>query len=294
LQYTSAEAELPLVGDWVAAEVLDVTQAVIHSVLPRLSLLGRLEGLIAANIDELAIVTGLDGNFNLRRALRLATLARAGGMQPVLVLSKADLPGAAAKIAKARDTAGETPLIVLSSRTGLGVAALASRWREGQTIALVGSSGVGKTTLVNRLLGWELPTAEVGVDSRGRHTTTSRQLYRLPSGALLMDMPGVRAVGLSGSVEDLNEEFRDIAAVARLCKFSDCRHEYEPGCEVRAALESGELDEGRWVAYRKQERELRYLERRDDPALQRANRDTWKTIHLQNRRFSKEGRSRSG
>ena len=290
-QYTAAAAEMPLVGDWVAAHAVDGSQAVVHAVLPRLSVLGRLEGPVAANLNELAIVTGLDDNFNVRRALRLATLARAGGIGPVLVLSKADLPGTSGKIARARDAAGSTPLFIVSVRTGLGVAELAARWSEGQTIALAGSSGVGKTTLVNRLLGWDLATAEVRSDSRGRHTTTSRHIYRLPSGALLMDMPGVRSVGLWGDAADLKKEFSDVASLAAECRFTDCRHENEPGCAVRGALDSGNLNPLRWDAYRRQEREIRYLERKDDLSLRLANRDHWRAIHQKMKGFTKETRS---
>lgn len=303
-QFTATEAELPLVGDWVACQLVDEDQCVIHAVAPRRTVFSRAisagskepsgrESFLAANLDVLAIVTGLDGNFNPRRAQRLATLARHGGVRPLWILSKADLPDSEPKIEAARRAAGEDPVLAISSLTGTGLDALAPYLTAGTTIALAGSSGVGKTTLVNRLRESSLATQEVrAVDSRGRHTTTSRHLYPLPGGALLMDTPGFRTVGLWADAEDLAAGFGDIEALAATCRFHDCRHVDEPGCAVQAALSDGTLEPARWDGWQRQERELRHLARRDDKALQRAEKDRWKAIHQHMRGFTKETRSR--
>ena len=303
LQYTSTEAELPLVGDWVVAQPVDSTQAVIHAVVARRTTFSRAvssgakdaagrESFLAANLDFLAIVTGLDGNFNPRRAQRLATLARHGGVTPLWILTKVDLPDTGPKVALALKAAGGDPVLALSSLTGEGLESLAPWLLPGTTMALTGSSGVGKTTLVNRLLETSLATTEVrSVDSKGRHTTTSRHLYRLPGGALLMDTPGLRTVGLWADAEDLSAGFSDIEALAADCRFPDCRHQEEPGCAVQGALAVGTLDQARWEGWRRQERELLHLARRDDKALQRAEKDKWKAIHISQRRFNKQTRS---
>lgn len=302
LQHLGSEVDLPLVGDWVVCQPFD-DQAVVHAVVARQTLLSRAissgskesagqRSPLAANLDVLGIVTGLDGNFNPRRAQRLATLARHGGITPLWILSKADLPGVESKVDEARRMAGSDPLVALSSVTGTGLDALAPWLTPGTTLALAGSSGVGKTTLVNRLLGMDLATGEVReVDSKGRHTTTSRHLYRLASGALLMDTPGVRTVGLWADSEDLAAGFADIEELATTCRFADCRHQGEPGCAVEEALVNGRLDAARYEGWRRQERELRHLARRDDKALQRAEKDRWKAIHQAMKGFSKQSRS---
>lgn len=306
LQYLGGEADLPLVGDWVAVQVIDSTQAVVHAVLPRRTTFSRAvshgskeaagrESFLAANLDVLAIVTGLDGNFNPRRAQRLATLARHGGITPLWILTKLDLPDSGAKVDQARRLAGSDPVLALSPLTGEGMESLSPWLSPGTTLALTGSSGVGKTTLVNRLLDTALATTEVrGLDSKGRHTTTSRHLYRLPGGALLMDTPGFRTVGLWADAEDLAAGFDDIEELAAQCRFPDCRHQGEPGCAVQGALEDGTLDPARWEGWRRQERELAHLARRDDKALQRAEKDRWKGIQQSMRHFNKETRSRGG
>jgi ribosome biogenesis GTPase len=302
LQFQSRQGELPLVGDWVVVQVGD-DFAVIHAVVARRTVLARAvsdgskeaperRSVLAANLDVLAILTGLDGNFNPRRAQRLATLARHGGVVPLWVLTKTDLPGSEAKVALARESAGEDPVVALSAVTGDGVEALEPWLQPGTTVGLAGSSGVGKTTLVNRLVGTELATSEVrGADSKGRHTTTARHLYRLPTGALLMDAPGFRTVGLWADEEDLAEGFGDVEALARGCRFADCRHDAEPGCAVRRALDDGTLSSARWEGWRRQARELAHLERREDPLKQRAEKDRWKSIHQSMRGFNKQTRS---
>ena len=304
-RYDADLIDLPLVGDWVAVNLSDATQAVIHDVYPRQTLFSRavtqgqmqVNSPLAANLDVLGIVTGLDGNFNPRRAQRLATLARQGGILPLWILSKADLPGAAEKVVLARKVAGTDPVIALSPLTGEGVAELEPWLRPGLTVALAGSSGVGKTTLVNWLRRTEPEQPELATggvredDSKGRHTTTSRHLYRLDGGALLMDAPGFRTVGLWADEEALEESFADIACLAAECRFDDCQHGNEPGCAVRAALESGELGLDRWKSWQKQLREVRHLERQGDVLAQRKERDRWKAIHQSMRGFNKSTRA---
>ena len=181
-------------------------------------------------------------------------------------------------------------MLAVSAVTGEGMDALAAHLKPGETGVLVGSSGVGKSSLVNALAGEELmATAAIREDdARGRHTTTHRELIRLPSGALILDTPGMRELGLLDADEGLDATFEDIEALARRCRFSDCGHASEPGCAVRAALESGELDPGRWRSFQKLERELAMLERREDPIAREAHRRRWVAVNKANRARAKQ------
>ncbi len=266
------KSAFPAVGDWVAAERLSGGVALIHAVLPRSSRFARRapgegdeEQVVAANVDTLLVVCGLDGDFNIRRIERYLSLARDSGAVPVIVLNKTDLgDGVSGKISAVEAAAGGAAVHALSARTGEGIAALDPYLEPDRTVALVGSSGAGKSTLVNRLLGLERQkTGEVrDDDSRGRHTTTHRELIALPGGALLIDTPGMRELQLWGGEESLAGGFPEIEELAASCRFRDCTHEKEPGCAVKSALESGGLDQNRYRSYLKLRRELAALERR--------------------------------
>lgn len=275
LFYADSPADLPKVGDWVAVSLFTGEQkAIIHHVLPRQTRFSRQmagskieEQVVAANIDAIFVVQSADHNFNLRRLERYLLLVHQGGAQPIILLNKidlcADLP---AKQAQMAAVAPDTPVITVSAATGAGLAALRDALRPGETYALVGSSGVGKSTLLNQLAGAELlKTAAVREnDSRGRHTTTHRELVVLPNGALLIDSPGMREVQLWASTDGLEDAFAEITALAAGCRFPDCTHTSEIGCAVLAALDSGQLDRERYDSYLKLNRETEYLERKQN------------------------------
>ncbi|WP_257644209.1 ribosome small subunit-dependent GTPase A [Luteimonas salinisoli] len=248
----------PAVGDWVLVE-----EARIVALLPRRSAIKRgaagehyRQQVIAANVDVVLVVCGLDADFNPRRIERYLLLVHGGGAQPVVVLTKADHPGADvdAALAALADVAGaDVPVLAVNARDRDSVAALATWLQPGVSAVLVGSSGAGKSTLTNSLLGSErMKTGEVRVsDERGRHTTTHRALIPLPSGACLIDTPGMRELKPTGE-EDLAEGgFADVEALTEQCRFRDCRHGQEPGCAVRAAIESGALAPARYASYLK-------------------------------------------
>lgn len=264
-----ARAGLPAVGDWVMIERKRGSgeRASIHAVLPRRTCFSRRaagekveEQVLAANIDTVFLVNGLDADFNPRRIERYLALARGSGAEPVVLLNKADLcPEAEARQAEIRALAGGAAVLTLSAARGEGVGALAPWLLRGRTVALLGSSGVGKSTLVNALLG-ELRQETGAVrehDQRGKHTTTRRELIPLPGGALLVDTPGMRELQLWDSArEGLSAAFPDILGLAAGCRFRDCRHEVEPGCAVRAAVEAGALERARFASYLKLRAEL--------------------------------------
>ena len=280
--------ELPAVGDWVAARRFPES-ATIVAVLPRVSAFVRKvagqatdEQVVAANIDTAFLVSGLDGDLNLRRIERHLAAAWESGAQPVVVLNKTDLVhDLAARVAEVEAIAPGTPVVPLSALVGEGLGALAGWLGEGATVALIGSSGVGKSTLANALLGEERQaTATVReADSRGRHTTTHRELVPLPQGALLLDTPGMRELQLWGDHEGLEGAFPDVAVLAGQCRFRDCSHASEPGCAVRAALADGTLDAERFASWTKLQRELRWLASRQDARLRAEETAKWKAIH---------------
>jgi len=272
------DGEHAAVGDWVAvAPRPDELRATIQAVLPRRTAFVRkapwLETkaqVIAANVDVVFIVCGLDANFNVRRIERYITLAWESGAEPVVLLTKADLcEDVDARRWEVEAVAIGVPVYPVSAPTGEGLDAVASHLGDGRTAALLGSSGVGKSTLVNVLAGEELlATQEVRADDgRGRHTTTHRQLVVVPQGGVMLDTPGMRELQLWDADEGLSTAFADIDELTTDCRFSDCAHEREPGCAVRAALADGTLERDRFDSWRKLERELEGLRIRQDARL---------------------------
>ena len=277
LRHAAAErGELPAVGDWVAVTPSD--PALIQAVLPRNTKFSRLaasdhggtiEQVVAANVDVVFLTAGLDGDLNLRRLERYLALGWESGAEPVVVLTKADLcPDVDAAVLDVEATAIGVPVHAVSNLTGEGVEDLARDFARGRTVAALGSSGVGKSSLVNRLAGEELmATGEVRADGRGRHTTTNRQLLLLPKGGLFLDTPGMRELRLWESEDGLAQTFDEVAAAAALCRFADCSHDAEPGCGVRAALADGTLTYERYDSWRKLQAELRHLAVKQDKRL---------------------------
>ena len=268
-------ADWPAVGDWVAVELREQGSAAqIDEVLPRRSRFLRktagkkiAEQVIAANVDIALLVSALDGDVKPRRVERYLTQCWESGAKPMIVLNKADLCEAPQeKIEKTERVATGVSVCAISAKIGQGFDELEKQLPRGQTVVLLGSSGVGKSTIVNRLLGRAAQKVQEvrETDSRGRHTTTAREIFVLPGGALLMDTPGLRELQLWGADEGLSQTFLDIETLARRCRFGNCRHEGEPGCAVHAAIDAGELDAARLESWRKLERELDFLRRKTD------------------------------
>jgi ribosome biogenesis GTPase / thiamine phosphate phosphatase len=293
--HAAGAADLPAVGDWVALRAgAGDHAAAIHAVLPRRSAFSRKlagspteEQVVAANVDTLFLVSGLDRDFNPRRIERSLVLAWESGALPVLLLNKADAcadPWARAETACA--AAPGVPVHPVSARTGAGLDALDGYLGRGRTVALLGSSGAGKSTLVNRLLGRELQaTREVRArDGRGQHATTRRELILLPGGALLVDTPGWRELQLWAAGAGLDQAFEDVAALAARCRFRDCAHGQEPGCAVREGL-----GDDRLRSYRKLQGELRALAGRQDERARAAEKGRLRSIHKLANRFRPRG-----
>jgi ribosome biogenesis GTPase len=283
-------ADWPAVGDWVVVELQGAdTTAVIQEVLPRRSKFVRKspgkrmeEQVIAANVDTALLVSALDDDFNPRRVERYLAQCLESGARPVIVLNKADAcEDARGKAAEMERVTTGAAVCVVSATTGQGFGELEEFLRPGQTLVLLGSSGVGKSTIANRLLGQAIqevqPVRES--DSKGRHTTTARELFALPGGALLMDTPGLREMQLWDAEGGVAQTFADIDLLASQCRFGDCRHEAEPGCAVLAALSAGTLDAARLENRRKLLREQEFLRRKVDPEARQEQKEQWKEIH---------------
>lgn len=286
--------EMPAIGDWVALRLRTGGGAAIQTLLPRRTAFVRraagarsVAQVLAANVDTVFLVMGLDADFNTRRLERALVLAWESGAAPVVLLNKADLaPDLAAQRADAERVAPGVPVLAIAAKPGEGLPALGPWLQAGRTVALLGSSGVGKSTIVNRLLGREKQkTNEIReADGRGRHTTTHRELVALPGGALLIDTPGLREIQLWSEGTGLQVAFDDVKELAAACRFGDCSHTAEPACAVRAAVADGRLAASRLDSYLKLQAELQALEVREDPLKRREERSRWKAIHKSLRR----------
>jgi ribosome biogenesis GTPase len=288
LRRAAGPGALPAVGDWVLARrAPDGDRATIQRVLPRRSAFSRRAAgqdaaqVVAANVDVVLIVTSLNRELSARRLERYLTLAWNSGAVPAVVLSKADLcPDPAAVVAELAPVARGVPLHVTSVRDGRGLDELRAHLAPGRTLVLLGSSGVGKSTLVNALAGSAVQEVQDTLaDDRGRHTTTSRQMVFVPGGGMIVDTPGMREVGLVGDEDALARAFDDVAELAARCRFADCRHAGEPGCAVREALDGGALPADRWESYVKLQRELALQGERGDALLAQQSKARTKGVH---------------
>ncbi|MDQ0474998.1 ribosome small subunit-dependent GTPase A [Labrys wisconsinensis] len=290
LAFEAEAGGYPVAGDWVAAAARPAEgTATIQAVLPRRTLFRRRAAgpgepaaqAVAANVDLALLLASFNADFNLRRLERYLAIAWESGAEPVVVLTKADAGTDPARVvAAAESVAAGAPVLAVSSLTGQGLAAVRALIRPGRTAVLLGSSGVGKSTLLNALAGGPVMATQAirEQDARGRHTTTHRELVLLPGGGLVLDTPGMRELGLWDAESGVSATFADIEALAQQCRFGDCAHGREPGCAVRAALEEGRLEEARWRSYDKLRRELAHLDRRDDPVARAEERRRWARI----------------
>lgn len=290
--------DFPVVGDWVViASDSDDDRGIIWSVLPRRNKFSRQaagdneeEQVLVANIDTVFIVSSLNQDFNLRRMERYLVLTWECGASPVIVLNKADLCGdISSKIEETNAIAPGVSVHTISCETGQGLDQLAPYLGTGKTVALLGSSGVGKSTLLNCLLGESVKRTNAvrNQDDRGRHTTTHRQLHMLPQGGLVIDTPGLRELKLWGTDVGITSTFEDIERYSARCRFVDCQHQGEPGCAVMGALDSGELDWSRYHSYVKLQKEMAYISRKDNLFEALEEKEKWKQIHKEIKRIKK-------
>jgi ribosome biogenesis GTPase / thiamine phosphate phosphatase len=298
LRHESAAGQLPVTGDWVALRIPPGQGASqVLAVLPRITQFSRRaagkadrEQVIAANLDYAFLVTGLDNDFSPRRIERYLAAAWDSGSTPVVVLNKLDLcADPASRIQAVEKVACGAAIHAVSALRGDGLEELARCCLPGQTVALLGSSGVGKSTLINRLLGCRSQSTQpVREDGRGRHTTTRRELLFCARGGMVIDTPGMRELQLWDDDEGLQMTFDEIGTLARNCRYRDCMHQGEPGCAVVEAVNAGTLSAERLSSMHKLQRELAWLDRREEPMAGLAEKRRWKNIHKSAKRFMQE------
>ncbi len=292
---------LPVCGDWALAD--DPTgrdRTTIRALLPRKTAFSRQQAgtavgqqVAAANIDIVCLVCGLDSDFNPRRIERYLAVAWESGARPIIALNKADVcDDVPARIAEAAASAPGVPVFATSATNGNGIEDILSCAGRGQTLALLGSSGVGKSSLVNRLLGnCAQNVRETDSRGKGMHTTVARQIFLLPSGGLIMDTPGMREIQIWSADGGLDAAFEDIQALARECRFRNCSHHTEPGCRVRESIAQGELDNARFANYLKLRNEARYIELKKSHSANWVEKERWKKIAMGAKEVNKRSRS---
>lgn len=299
-----SDGRYPVIGDWVLANGLQ-----IHRVLERTNLLSRgaaggrgkqdatavKDQAIASNVDNVFIVCGLDRDFNLRRIERYLTLVYNCGMNPVIILTKADLHEHPEQYeSQVQSIAFGVPVHLISLENSACLSELNSYLTQGLTASLLGSSGAGKSTLINRLCGHERQATAVVSDAvgKGKHTTTSRDLIVLPFGGMLIDNPGIREVAMGEGRGTSHTAFPDIEELAQLCKFQDCTHVHEPGCEVRSSVENGCLEPERLESYHKMQKELSYHAGREQKSADRMEKENWRWVSLKIKDIKKNRKNR--
>jgi ribosome biogenesis GTPase / thiamine phosphate phosphatase len=296
LRHKSLSSEdLPVCGDWVLVDKsIEGDRAIIRFLLPRKTIFTRQQAgtspgpqVVAANVDTICIVSGLDSDFNLRRVERYLAIAWESGARPLIVLNKADIcDEIPARLAEVMSLAPGIPVLVASAESGTGMEELMHYAGRGRTLALLGSSGVGKSSIVNRLFGDAVQEIrETDLETgRGVHTTSARHLFMLPAGGLIMDTPGMRELQVWSVDSGLDSVFEDIKSLAEGCRYRNCSHQTEPGCRVRAAIARGEMDAGRFANYTKLSKEARYIELKKAHSASWVERERWKKVAKQARK----------